>query len=293
MQRNKKNILNVLGLLIIIVLFISAITNPAIKGFYWKATKGDDYIYLIGTTHAVEQNTNFLNKNLKKILEDTQALALEVNYYTDKKIIEEEKAEENDLKLEEGELKDFLTKKEQKKLDSLLDYFDVDYKDVADKTPYGFNRLIGLMLSFKSDLTDNGLDYYLASIYEEANKQIVSLESNKFQTSILKSGTEEFKDLVNSFDEKDMDDEIKFQKEFIEAFKDGNEDFFNETVNKYETEESIKINKYRNENMSNKIDELAKGNKQYAVAVGTYHFFGNDSIIKNLESKGYTINKIN
>lgn len=291
-NNTRKNIINVSVGLIVVFVFISAITNPKAKGFYWKATKGDDYVYLIGTTHAVQKNLDFKNKNLEKVLSDTQALALEVNFFTDKKIMEERDSKKESLKLEKGELKDFLSKEEQIKLDSLLSYFDIDYSSVSNQTPEGFNGLIGAMMSYKSGLTENGLDSYLAHTYEEEGKQIDSLESLEFQESLLKSDVEDFKDLVNSFNKTYMDAQIEFQKQFTDAFIDGDAKFMERTVEKYETKESIKINKNRNENMANKIDELVKGDKKYAIAVGTYHFFGKDSIIKELESKGYKVNRI-
>lgn len=291
-NNTRKNIINVSVGLIVVFVFIAAITNPKAKGFYWKATKGDDYVYLIGTTHAVQKNLDFKTKNLEKVLSDTQALALEVNFFTDKKIMEERDSKKESLKLEKGELKDFLSKEEQNKLDSLLSYFDIDYSSVSNQTPEGFNGLIGAMMSYKSGLTENGLDSYLAHTYEEEGKQIDSLESLEFQESLLKSDVEDFKDLVNSFNKTYMDDQIEFQKQFTDAFIDGDAKFMERTVEKYETKESIKINKNRNENMANKIDELVKGDKKYAIAVGTYHFFGKDSIIKELESKGYKVNRI-
>ncbi|CEK32663.1 GumN family protein,TraB family (plasmid) [[Clostridium] sordellii] len=291
-NNTRKNIINVSVGLIVVFVFIAAITNPKAKGFYWKATKGDDYVYLIGTTHAVQKNLDFKTKNLEKVLSDTQALALEVNFFTDKKIMEERDSKKESLKLEKGELKDFLSKEEQNKLDSLLSYFDIDYSSVSNQTPEGFNGLIGAMMSYKSGLTENGLDSYLAHTYEAEGKQIDSLESLEFQESFLKSDVEDFKDLVNSFNKTYMDDQIEFQKQFTDAFIDGDAKFMERTVEKYETKESIKINKNRNENMANKIDELVKGDKKYAIAVGTYHFFGKDSIIKELESKGYKVNRI-
>ncbi|EPZ56605.1 traB family protein [[Clostridium] sordellii ATCC 9714] len=44
--------------------------------------------------------------------------------------------------------------------------------------------------------------------------------------------------------------------------------------------------------MVEKIDNLIKENENYAVAVGTMHFFGNDSIVKLLQEKGYKVTKL-
>lgn len=48
----------------------------------------------------------------------------------------------------------------------------------------------------------------------------------------------------------------------------------------------------RDEQMAKKIDELAKQKQKYIVSVGALHFFGENSILKNLENMGYTVTQI-
>lgn len=44
--------------------------------------------------------------------------------------------------------------------------------------------------------------------------------------------------------------------------------------------------------MANEINRMVNENKKCAVVVGTYHFFGKNSILNELEQKGYKITKI-
>lgn len=44
--------------------------------------------------------------------------------------------------------------------------------------------------------------------------------------------------------------------------------------------------------MTEKIDVMVQEDKEYMVAVGYLHYFGEDSILKLLEAKGYTIKEV-
>lgn len=48
----------------------------------------------------------------------------------------------------------------------------------------------------------------------------------------------------------------------------------------------------RDEQMAKRIDELAKQKQRYIVSVGAIHFFGDNSILENLENMGYTVTQI-
>lgn len=57
------------------------------KGFFWEAKKDDKVVYLIGTLHPAKGNINYLNSAMEKVLDNTDALALEVNL-NDEKVLE-------------------------------------------------------------------------------------------------------------------------------------------------------------------------------------------------------------
>jgi len=91
---------------ILIFIFISKSNSKnTAQGFYWEAKKDNKSIYLIGTIHVSKKEVNFLNDNLKYILDNTQALATETN----SKDMDPEFLKSIDSKkfLTKGELKDF------------------------------------------------------------------------------------------------------------------------------------------------------------------------------------------
>ncbi|MEG0181031.1 MAG: TraB/GumN family protein, partial [Peptostreptococcaceae bacterium] len=102
------------------------------KGFFWKATKDDKSIYLIGTMHPDKSNINYLNSTMEKVLNETDALALEINFSDEKVQKAIEKLDEENTYLKSDELKNLLTQPENEKLEKILESLDLKYEDVKN-----------------------------------------------------------------------------------------------------------------------------------------------------------------
>lgn len=265
------------------------------KGFLWKATKGDDSIYLIGTMHPDKSNINYLNNTMEKVLNETDSLALEINFSDEKVQKTIEKLDEENTYLKSGELKDLLTEPEQEKLEKILESVDLNYNDVKNLTPKAVLSLITAEIYARAGYTGTTSDMYLQNIYNLNKKKIVSLETIEEQEKLTDLTTTDLKDFIKAFNEKTIENDINDINEVMDAFIKSDFKFMEDRVeNQYRQDEEFynKISKDRNIKMANKIDELAKENDKYAVAVGTLHFFGKDSIIKQLEDKGYKVTKL-
>ncbi|MGL5756441.1 MAG: TraB/GumN family protein [Paraclostridium sp.] len=265
------------------------------KGFFWKATKDDKSVYLIGTMHPDKSNINYLNSNMEKVLNETDALALEINFSDENVQNEIEKLDNESTYLKNGELKDLLTQAENEKLEKILESLDLKYEDVKNLTPEAILNLITSEIYTRAGYTGTTSDMYLQNIYNSNKKKIVSLEAIEEQEELTNLTNSDLKDFIKVFNAKTIESDIKDVNEVMYAFIKGDSKFMEERVdNQYEQdkEKYNKILKDRNIKMANKIDELAKENDKYAIAVGTLHFFGKDSIIKQLEDKGYKVNKL-
>lgn len=278
-------------MVILIFIFISKSNSKnTAQGFYWEAKKDNKSIYLIGTIHVSKKEVNFLNDNLKHILDNTQALATETN----SKDMDPEFLKSIDSKkfLTKGELKDFLTDEEKNQLDEILKYFNLEYSDVSNLSIFGLNSLILQEIDSIDELDDEGLDMYLENQYKRADKDTVSLETLYDTEGLIKEllGGTKFLNI------KDIKDEINNRKIFIDEFKDGNELFFENNfkngIKEVDAETYNLSIKDRNKNMANKINSLFKENKNYAVAIGIGHFVGDDSVLLYLENLGYRITKL-
>ncbi|WP_373598176.1 TraB/GumN family protein [Paraclostridium bifermentans] len=265
------------------------------KGFFWKAEKGNDSIYLVGTMHPSKSNINYLNDTMKKIQKETDALAVEVSSTNEKSVQEILKYIDENKYLKEGEIKDLLTKEEGDKLDKILKSLDVKYKDVKNMTPMGVCNEINYAILTKVGYQEDGSDIWLEDIYSSNYKKVIGLEDIKNHYSLLNSTTKKLKEDINSFNSKTVEEYEKTLNECMYSFIKGDSNYMRERQEKLfenDKESYDKVLTDRNIDMSNKIDKLAKEEDEYMVAVGTGHFFGPDNILKLLEDKGYKITKL-
>lgn len=265
------------------------------KGFFWEAKKGNDTIYLTASMQPSKQNLDYNNETMKKILKETDALALEINFKDQKMVKNLQEQQQKEIYLEGSELKDLLTKEEQAKLDKILESLGIKYKEVKNLSPSGFLSLIKQVEAEKAGLTGASLKSYLAEKFTKEKKTITSLESNKTQVDILKKSTQDLKNFVNTFDSKTLKDTTKEMNENLDAFIKGETGYMEKVAKKLQEENTKEYETQylkRDEQMAKRIDELAKQKQRYIVSVGAIHFFGDNSILENLENMGYTVTQI-
>ncbi|CEN27111.1 TraB/GumN family protein [Paraclostridium sordellii] len=265
------------------------------KGFFWKATKGDDFIYLVGTMHPDKSNINYLNDTMKKIIKETDALALEINFSDENTKKSLDKINKENTYLKQGELNNLLTNKEQEKFKRILESLDFKYEDIKNLTPEAISNLIKNEIYVRAGFNGNTSDIFLQNIYNSNNKKIISLENINHQHRIISKNTTDLKKFINEFNAKTIEKEIKTGNEIMYAFITGDSNYMEKYVEDNQLKNKDDYNKLlkdRNKKMVEKIDNLIKENENYVVAVGTMHFFGNDSIVKLLQEKGYKVTKL-
>lgn len=270
--------------------------NIKTKGFIWEAKKGKDYIYLTASNQPTKPNLDYLNEEMKIVLNKVDALALEINF-TDKKTVKElQEKQQKELYLKDKELKDLLNKEEQKKLDEVLKTLNLKYKEVKNLSPSGFLSLVKQIESEKAGLTGTTLTTFLAQRFSEEKKQIVSLESNNTQVDLLKKSNSDLIRFINTYNENDLKTITNSMKSSTEAYINGDYKYMeNESKNIYIKDKSDYDKQYKNRDIeiAKKIDELVSQDKKYIVSLGTMHYFGNNNVLKNLEEMGYKVTLLN
>lgn len=294
MKKSKNKIISSILVIAFIFIFCCAINTEKAKGFIWEATKNGKSAYLVGTMHPAKSGIDYENKVLKKIIGETDGLAVELDTTDEKLNNEFTELIDNKHKNSKGELKDLLSKSEQNKLDTILSEFDIPYGDIKNFTPNDFSSLLESLGIMHVDAFGQTTDDYLISKYTDSNRDVVSLETPEIQANYINTAfntsDKDFKQLINTFDKETYLDEFtKDYNNILDSYISGDETYF---VNTSNNDPATDPNLDRNINMSNNIDKLVNSNKKYVVAVGSYHFFGDNSIIKQLEKKGYEIKRL-
>lgn len=271
-------------------------TKPT-KGYIWEAKKGEDTVYLVGTMHPAPTDVNFFNEKINDIIEKTDSVALELDL-TDSTILKEvENYQKDKYFLKNGELKDSLTEEEFKKLEVILKDYGVKYKDIKSTSVDGLLITLNNLPFTMAGFTGEVFDVQLSKKYKELNKKVISLETVKEQLDILTTNNDAniLKEFINGYDKKTMiDDDIKLTKKLFKAYETSDKEFAEKEVDRYKEDPELydKLIAKRNIKMVEKIDKMVEEKNKFMVAVGYLHFFGEDSIIKLLEEKGYEIKDI-
>jgi uncharacterized protein YbaP (TraB family) len=127
------------------------------------------------------------------------------------------------------------------------------------------------------------------------NKKTVGLESVEPQLKIMNDLSDKELEKQYLIDVKNMEEVGANTNKLYEAYKAGDEKALVELVikpaKKY-PESYKKIIVDRNIAMADKIDGYLKSDDTYFVVAGVAHYVGDDSVVKLLEKKGYTVKRV-
>ena len=270
--------------------------KPEAKGFQWEVTKNNKSMYLIGTMHPINKEYNYFNKNVKDIIRKTDVLAVEIN--PSKEEIDNINAK--NVYINGHSIEDELNKNQIKNLKSICNEIGIDYKDIKNLKPHIIMNKLESVLYYKANLIMETFDDMLKDTIVSKGKRVVQLENMEFQIDLLSkiNGLESLKLNLNNYKKgkflESGEETIKYSKELMDGYAKGNKAIMEKAIElqkKNPLSYRIMITN-RNKVMTKKIDELFLDNETYTVAVGALHFFGDESIIKMLENKGYKVNSI-
>ena len=141
-------------------------------------------------------------------------------------------------------------------------------------------------------------DELLIKKSQEKGIEIHELESVDFQLDLLNNlyTWDDVKATISTVaDSTKKEETIKYLKDTFNAYVDGNIEFLEEDVanmKKEVPEFYDALVTQRNIKMAENIDNLVEDGKNHTIAVGCKHFIGEDSVLKELEKRGYTINRL-
>ena len=184
---------------------------------------------------------------------------------------------------------------------SLYDYYK----------PALFYSLISNVQAIKSELdAEKGIDMYFLEKAKKDKKEIIELESAMYQYNMLASFPDEMYDYMIKYSILNDEYMVESTKKLYEAWLAGNvddiimysmgEDEYVEqgTYDEYKNVDSLmedyneKLIYVRNREMTEKIDDYFKDDKDIFLVVGIGHIVGEDGIVDLLTELDYNINLI-
>ena len=285
-------------------------TEPAIM---WEVTsKNGGKLYLVGSIHVGKEDMYPLNPALTNAFNKSDALVVEVDiveYENDYSMALE--SVKTMLYLDGTTIKDHISEDLYKKLEKRLETFQMP--GYTNEQLYLFKPFALSMLLDETSYDswgvdpDLGIDGHFLKLAKEKNMPIIEIETAIFQLKLFDGSPIEFQELLLESSLMDDNDENgKLTNEMIKLWNKGDSAAFEKLLKDIDTlamvlmtekdrklyeEFNKKLLDERNVGMVKKAEELLKNKKTYFYVVGTAHMFGDTGIVKQLESKGYTVTK--
>jgi len=289
------------------------------KGLFWKITgKGlPNAVYLLGTVHFGDNSIYPLSKAITDAFDKSAYLAVEANIYT---MGEEDINYINDIQMiTDGKtIKDFISEETYEL------YAEVCESMGLAREFYDYFKPWAAMLGLNQAMMTGGeasallgMDMFLLMKAVASGKNIIEIESIKYQMDLFDSFSPELQETLllsviapppagEDEEQLSMEEMAELTREFlaymIEAIRTGNEAFLTEILmagrdysNPLMKEYNTKLWDIRDAAMADTIEqylayEEAEGD--FFVAVGAGHTVGKTGIVQVLIKKGYKVERI-
>ena len=268
--------------------------------FMWKATRGNQSIYLLGTIHVVRAGFYPVPDEIDKAFEQSRELFVEC-IPDREKILNVSKSLKNKYAYKSGDnLSKHLNPQTKRVFEEYLTWAGEPMEIYESFRPFEVSGLISSDAVRRYGLTVPGLDRYLINKAKQANKKVVELESVEFQLNLLSglSEPEQNAELLSSL--LTLQDVAVNLDRIIHAWREGDADDLEQFVTKVASSDSElravydKIIDARNQGMVRRLEDCLKddGGGTYLVAVGSAHLVGSYGLPALLKAKGFSVSQV-
>nr|WP_241735009.1 TraB/GumN family protein [Paenibacillus alvei] len=274
------------------------------KGLLWKATKGQNTLYLLGSIHVGTPDMYPMKKSVRDAFKQADSLWVEVNLLGNKDM---DYFTQSMAYTDGTTLKDHVSKETYAKLQQVLEKMQLP-KDVFDGfKPWAVSNNLTLagMTGAAEEMAQAaalGIDAYFTNSALLAGKPIHELEGLKLQADIFDKvpvATQE-KELNDALDhiltptgkpDESMELLQSWQKLWVKADLDKFKQSFTSSKEMMTTDSAKRLLGERDKNMAKKLMELLdkEGSSTHFVVVGAAHYVVQDMVVDQLKAKGYQV----
>ncbi|MGG0816126.1 TraB/GumN family protein [Paenibacillus alvei] len=274
------------------------------KGLLWKATKGQNTLYLLGSIHVGTPEMYPIKKSVRDAFKQADSLWVEVDLLGNKDM---DYFTQSMAYTDGTTLKEHVSKETYAKLQKVLEKMQLP-KEVFDGfKPWAITTNLALagMTGSQEEMAQAaalGIDSYFANSALLAGKPIHELEGLKFQADIFNkvpAATQE-KELNEALDQvltptgkpdESMELLQSWQKLWVKADLDKFKQSFTSSKEMMTTDSAKRLLGERDKNMAKKLMELLdkEGSSTHFVVVGAAHYVVQDMVVDQLKAKGYQV----
>ncbi|MDG0876139.1 TraB/GumN family protein [Paenibacillus thiaminolyticus] len=276
------------------------------KGLLWKATKGQNTLYLLGSIHLGIPDMYPMQKPIRDAFAQSDTLWVEVN------LLDREASMQYFTRLmtyQDGtQLKEHVSERTYEKLQKVLEQLNMAQDTFDPFKPWAITTNLSManMTGESADMAQGaalGVDMYFTNSALLTGKPIHELEGLKFQADLFNNvpPAVQEKELNEVLDQilapaADKPDDASKQlrqwqllwtKADLEKFSES----FTGSVEMVKSDSAQRLFGERDKNMAKKLMELLdkEGASTHFVVVGAGHFVIKDMIIDQLKANGYEV----
>lgn len=271
------------------------------RAYIWRATKGKDVIYLLGTIHGSIQQFYPLPPVIDKAFEQSKHLVVEI----DIQHMDESKIPALVQNLSRykppDKLSNHLSPQTKRVFDKFLEYSGGTWEMYEEYKPWFAARLATgtLQWDFKDFRSSLGIDLYLLNRARELKKAVSDLETPELQIRASSDNSDAAQDAMLCSSILDIKNAGNYIKELLAIWKEGNLDKMYEAT-KRDTVRFPALAEYdkrmlddRNVGMANKVEQLLNTKPgPHFVAVGAAHMPGPMGLVNIFKERGYSVEQL-
>lgn len=279
------------------ILISSALSNFAVAdAAVWKVSNGQNELFIAGTVHILPPSEFPLPAEFDKAYQQADSIVLEAKL-PDPTDQQAQMAMIQKLAYPAGEtLSQKISESTYKELKQYLGGLGLNLDELNGFKPGFVLSMMTVMEAHKAGLAGEGVDAFYDKQAKKDNKEVNYLETAEFQLNMLANIG---KDSEEKFILETLKEMSKFKpqlEQLITAWRAGDINAIDSLI--LEQAKSKDPQGYqsmftdRNRNWIPQISEMLNDKEKELVLVGAGHLAGDDSVLKMLKAKGYSVTKI-
>lgn len=281
-------------------------TDKGSSGFFWKVSKDNNTVYLLGSIHLAKHDVYPMNSKIKEAFEDSDALVVEADIISD---IEGLQYLQSKMTYTDGStIKDHISEETYAKLKEIMTQLGVPESHYNTYKAWALSQQLSSLVMQKEDgigssaySANLGIDYYFLINSAFMGKTVKELEGIKFQADLFDNLSSEFQEnqlieTLKSLEDPSLKEEAaNLADAWLNQWIEGDVEAFTESylasIGEGEYKELIFG---RDENMTNKITQYLNSENgiTYFVVAGAGHMVSDSSIVARLQELGYEVEQI-
>jgi uncharacterized protein len=268
------------------------------KLFMWKATRGNQTIFLLGTIHIARPEFYPLPLQIDSALNQADSLIVELAIDRIDKTDMQKVLQGTATYAAGDSLEKHLSPATKEALIAYLKWSGESLAMYNDYKPWMVNLLLNsAALRREGFVSDLGIDQHLLRAAKTKNKKVLELETSASQLKALSSATDAEQDKLLCLSVTELKNLSKQIQQFETAWRTGDDEGMRKATEPDADTEDLKkfhaeIIQKRNISMTEKLEAYAKGQNIVLCAVGAAHLVGEQGIPNLIRAKGYTVEQV-